>query len=257
MQFDDLSVGKRFFVGDGEPICLGVGPTEIRGSAYIEAPMVVGVPPLFLQATLMVGPVKNTDILKPPRVLGSLCTGVHNPYSIAVDGSSAFLGIIDTSDDINVGGDLTAQGEVISRCGIHILSNKKNFDIPHPTKEGWRLRHTCPEAPYNDVYIRGRVTNKKHIELPDYWKDFVNISSITVSLTPIGSHQNVIIKRIDEEKVYLQSQGNMPIDCFYHIYAERKDGETLIPEYQGSSPAQYPGNNDEYSVSGYHYDIKE
>ncbi len=35
---------------------------------------------------------------------------------------------------------------------------------------------------------------------------------------------------------------------------ERADGERLIPEYEGESPADYPGNNDEYSVSGYHYD---
>ncbi len=48
----------------------------------------------------------------------------------------------------------------------------------------------------------------------------------------------------------------MPIDCYYHIYAERKDGEKLIPEYKGSSPADYPGNNNEYSISGYHYDTK-
>ena len=49
----------------------------------------------------------------------------------------------------------------------------------------------------------------------------------------------------------------MPIDCFYQIFAERKDGEALIAEYPGETPADYPGNNDEYSVSGYHYDTKE
>jgi hypothetical protein len=49
----------------------------------------------------------------------------------------------------------------------------------------------------------------------------------------------------------------MPIDCYYHIFAERTDGEKLIPEYPGKTPADYPGNNDEYSVSGYHYDTKE
>ena len=97
----------------------------------------------------------------------------------------------------------------------------------------------------------------KEIELPDYWKDFVDISSITVNLTPIGAHQHVIIKRIDEEKVYLQSQGNMPIDCFYHIYAERKDGDRLIPEYRGETPQDYPGDNSQYSVVGWNYDVRE
>jgi hypothetical protein len=66
----------------------------------------------------------------------------------------------------------------------------------------------------------------------------------------------VIVKGILEDKILLQSNGGMPIDCYYHIFAERKDGEKLISEYPGNSPVDYPGNNDEYSISGYHYDIK-
>ena len=119
------------------------------------------------------------------------------------------------------------------------------------------MRHTCPEAPTNDVYIRGKVKNKTEINLPEYWKDFVYQDSITVNLTPIGAHQDIIVKRIDAEKIYLQSKGGIPINCFYHIYAERKDGEKLIPEYEGKTPGDYPGNNEEYSISGYHYDVKE
>ena len=55
----------------------------------------------------------------------------------------------------------------------------------------------------------------------------------------------------------LQSTGGIPIHCYYHVFAERKDGEKLIPEYEGTTPADYPGNNDQYSISGYHYDVKE
>jgi len=256
MFFDNISLGKRLFCGEGNPSILGIGQQEIRGSAYIEGPGIFGSPHPILTATLMVGPLQNGDSPS-PNIPGSLCSGLNNPYSLAIQGPSAFLGVVDTNSGVNVGGNLLAQGNVISNCGGHVLAAKKNFDIPHPSKEGWRLRHTCPEAPYNDVYIRGRVTSKKHIELPDYWKDFVETSTITVNLTPIGAHQHVIVKRIDEEKIYLQSQGNMPIDCFYHIYAERKDGEKLISEYSGSSPKDYPGNNDEYSVVGYNYDKRE
>jgi hypothetical protein len=258
-QHDDLCVSHQLVVGDGFPIVpLGVGPKKVRGSAFIEGPAVFGNAATFpnVWATVMIGPNSNVDSL-PPIVPGTLCTGVHNPYSLAVQGPSAFMATVDVAEGVNVGSNVIAQGEVMSRCGLHILSAKKNFDIPHPSKEGWRLRHTCPEGPSNDVYVRGRVTNKTEIELPEYWKDLVDVTSITVNLTPIGSHQNVIIKRIDESKVYLQSNGGMPIDCFYHIFAERKDGEKLIPEYEGQTPADYPGNNDEYSVSGYHYDIKE
>jgi hypothetical protein len=204
----------------------------------------------------MIGPLQNSDS-PPPVVPGSLCTGVNNPYSLAVIGDAAIFDNLDVAQDIAAGNNIVAQGEVMSRCGGHILSAKKNFDIPHPTKEGWRLRHTCPEGPSNDVYLRGRVKNKTEIHLPEYWKGLVDINTITVNLTPVGAHQDVIIKRWDDSKVYLQAKGGMPIDCFYYIMAERKDGEKLIPEYQGESPTNYPGNNDEYSISGYHYDVKE
>ena len=157
---------------------------------------------------------------------------------------------------ITLGGDLTASGDVKSQCGDHVLSAKKNFDIPHPTKEGWRLTHTCVEGPEAAVYIRGRVKNSTEIHLPEYWKGLVDINTITVNLTPIGAHQDVIIKRWDDSKVYLQSKGGMPIDCFYYIMAERKDTEKLIPEYQGTIE-DYPGDNSQRSIAGYHYDVKE
>ena len=258
-QHDDLCVSHQLVVGDGFPVVpLGVGPAKVRGSAYIEGPAIFGNAATFpnVWATVMIGPNSNIDSL-PPIIPGALCTGVHNPYSLAVQGPSAFMDTVDTALGINVGTNLIAQGEVISRCGAHILSAKKNFDIPHPTKERWRLRHTCPEGPSNDVYVRGRIKNNTTIFLPDYWKELVDHTTITVSLTPVGAHQDVIVKGITENKVLLQAKGGMPIDCFYHIFAERKDGEKLIPEYPGESPSDYPGNNDEYSVSGYHYDVKE
>ena len=151
---------------------------------------------------------------------------------------------------------ITAQGEVKSQCGRHVLSDKKNFDIPHPTKEGWRLTHACVEGPEASVYIRGRVKNKTEISLPEYWKELVDIDTITVNLSAIGAHQDIIIKRWDDKKVYLQAKGGMPIDCFYYIMAERKDTEKLIPEYPGSIE-DYPGDNSQRSIAGYHYDIKE
>jgi hypothetical protein len=58
---------------------------------------------------------------------------------------------------------------------MYLVSAKKDFDIPHPTKEGWRLTHACVEGPEAAVYIRGRVTNRTEIELPLYWKGLVDI----------------------------------------------------------------------------------
>ena len=145
-----------------------------------------------------------------------------------MNGAAGFLGPVETAQNVIVGGNCLVQGNVISNCGGHVLAAKKNFDIPHPTKKGWRLRHTCPEGPSNDVYVRGRVTNRKEILLPTYWKELVDWTTITVNLTPIGAHQDVIVKRIDEEKVYLQAMGGMPINCFYHIYGTRADGELSL-----------------------------
>ena len=108
-------------------------------------------------------------------------------------------------------------------------ANSKLFNIPHPSQEGKRLLHGCLEGPEHGVYVRGRVKGKE-INLPSYWKDLVDIDSITVNLTPVGAHQSVIVKRWDEEKIYLQANGGMPIDCFYHVYAERKDIDPLVIE---------------------------
>jgi hypothetical protein len=103
--------------------------------------------------------------------------------------------------------------------------------------------YQCTEGPEIGVYYRGRVRNEKIIALPSYWKGLVHEDSISVQLQPIGSHQDVIVTRWDIEKIYLQSKGGMPIDCFYHIYAERKDVNPLHVEYEGDTCFDYPDPN--------------
>ena len=125
----------------------------------------------------------------------------------------------------------------------------KAFDIVHPSKKGHRLRHICIEGPESAVFFRGRVKNDKVILLPEYWKELVDINTITVQLQPIGAHQDVIVKRWDAEKIELQSKPGIPINCFYHIFAERKDIENLIVEYKGDSVDDYPGDNTIYSIN--------
>jgi hypothetical protein len=249
--FDDMAIGGQQTVGVGMPISLGLGDAKIRGSSFVEGPQLVGSAAAwpFVGATLMVAPLANSDS-KTPAIPGALCGGINNPYSLGVLGPTALMGPVDTNANVQVGQNLFAQGHVISNCGGHVLAAKKDFDIQHPTLEGWRLRHVAPEAPTADVYVRGKVKNTTEIELPNYWKGLVDLESITVSLTPIGAHQDVIVKRIDEDKVYLQARGGMPINCFYHIFGERKDCEKNIPEYQGTSPEHYPGDNTEYLQSG-------
>ena len=250
--FPDVVVGGQLKVGTGICPAIGEGLGKINGSLGVEGPAVVGAPLSFpiAMGTLMVGPLMNMDPnIKPPIVPGALCApGVpHNPYSLTVNGDAAVFWNLDVAMQIAAGTLVIAQLDVWAMCGVHRLSQKKDFDMPHPTKEGWRLRHVCPEGPSSDVYFRGRVTNKKEILLPSYWKGLVDWTTITVNLTPAGAHQNVIVKRVDEEKVYLQSNGGIPIDCYYHIYGTRADGERLIPEYEGLTISDYPGDNSEYN----------
>lgn len=148
-------------------------------------------------------------------------------------------------------------GEVYSNSGGHRLSAKKNFDIPHPNKSGWRLRHTCLEGPENAVYFRGRLTNNNVIELPEYWRGFVDPESISVHLTQIGSPQDLIVEKIEwGSRIIIRSGSGSNIDCYYIVYGNRIDGEDLIVEYEGNNPGDYPGNNDEYSVVGWNYDVR-
>ena len=144
--------------------------------------------------------------------------------------------------DLYVTGDIDGgnKGRLAARFAAADASPKP-FDMQHPTKgEGNRLLYACIEGPEVGVYFRGRLRRGKDIFLPNYWKGLVHIQSITLQLQPIGAHQDIIIKRWDDQKIYLQSNGGLPIDCFYHVYAERKDCNPLVVEYQGDGWEDYP-----------------
>ena len=67
------------------------------------------------------------------------------------------------------------------------------FDAPHLTKPGKRVRHLIPEGPEAGIYVRGKLKDTNVIELPDYWSEFIDPESITVSLTQIGYSQDLIV----------------------------------------------------------------
>ena len=125
---------------------------------------------------------------------------------------------------------------------------KKTFDVPHPTKEGWRLRHVCLEGPSADVYIRGK-TDKLTIDLPEYWTTFVDYDSITVTLTPLNGWQELYVKGIEGNKIHVRNNTVGSTYYSYTVYAERIDGERNIPEYEGTSPEDYPGDNREFVIN--------
>jgi hypothetical protein len=236
MLFDDIASGGQVMVGAGQPVALGVGAEEkIRGSMFVEAPMQVGKAGAYRerQATLMVGQTENVDCDSPDRSLF-----VKGDVKIEGDGRSGTAELYVDGDaifSVGTGGILLSK-----RFGL-ADARPKPFDMNHPSKgEGHRLRYACIEGPEVGVYFRGRLTNRTEIELPLYWKDLVHINSITVQLQPIGAHQDIIVKRTDEKKIYLQAKGGMPIDCYYHVYAERKDCNALVVEYEGETYEDYP-----------------
>jgi hypothetical protein len=105
----------------------------------------------------------------------------------------------------------------------------KSFLIDHPTKPGMQLRYGSLEGPENGVYVRGRLTDNNVIELPDYWTGLVDENSITVNLTAIGKAQDLYVEDIKDNKVYV---GGSSINCFYTVFAERKDVDKLVVEFE-------------------------
>ena len=276
MHFSDVEVGKQLIVGNGTYYdALGLGMNAIRGSAYIEGPFLVGDAKSFdeVVATTMIARDVNEESNNPPRSLhvrGDIKTegDGENAAHVLISGTAnADALVVEGNQTINSGNlhdshlvnntftGLVGSGGAFTGSTINV-QGWKGFDIVHPSKKGHRLRHICLEGPEGGVYIRGKVKNDKVILLPDYWKDLVDINSITVQLQPIGAHQDIIVKRWDAEKVELQSKPGIPIHCFYHIFAERIDGEQLVVEYEGETPDEYPGDNSQYSIAGYHYDTR-
>ena len=266
--FDDIQVGGQLRVGTGIVAAIKEGDEKINGSMHSEGPVVFGKPDAFDDnvATLMVGRTKNDDKDCVPANKSLYVKG--NAVIEGDDGTSRTLYISSSAGQaININDGtvwINDEGEAMFKTGTggKTLSARfgdaddrpKPFDLKHPSKEGWRLRHACIEGPEVGVYCRGRVRRVKEIFLPKYWKDLVHLNSISVQLQPIGAHQDGIVKRWDDEKIYLQAMGGMPIDCFYHVYAERKDINPLIVEYEGKDCFDYPDPNYKPGVANPRYD---
>tara|TARA_B100000902_G_scaffold337113_1_gene337798 strand:+ start:23 stop:793 length:771 start_codon:yes stop_codon:yes gene_type:complete len=248
MKLDDLQVGGQLLVGTGVYRAIKEGSERINGSAALEGPVVIGAQNDFGKntATLMVGETTNEDPdCESPRkklgISGTIPTVIHAKGGFFLDGDLFVTGSVDCEST----GRLEERHEVAD-------DSPKLFDMKHPSPEmeGHRLAHACIEGPEVGVYYRGRLRNEKEIILPDYWKDLVHMNSISVQLQPIGAHQDIIVKRWDIEKIYLQSKSGIPIDCFYHVYAERKDVNALVVEYEGETYEDRPdreGNDPKYA----------
>ncbi len=219
MKVPDLFVGKRLFVGCGKPTILGIGPTEVRGSAYVEGPEIVGDPDQFTNpsptdlGSLMVGETKNSEMKPIPF------------YSLFVRTYARIKSFLKVDELLSV---KLIKSKII--WTEVLLAKSKNFIIDHPTKENKKLVYACLEGPENSVYVRGRIKNNNIIKLPEYWKKLVDSNSITVCITPIGKNQNILIEDFNNEFISLKEENQIQIDCFYHIFAERIDIQKLETE---------------------------
>jgi hypothetical protein len=280
-------VGDKLIVGALDTSFLTATSRIFPGTAVLNGPVYIGLVPKIVAptASCMIGPslpgssfpaslevTGITNIFGAFNVVGiSLFTGPVTITGVSILNGAKIANSVDITNGLDVDNsvsisNLTSFCHGVLTCETLVcgpiasfwlegrLAAKKNFDIPHPTKVGWRLRHTCPEGPYNDVYLRGKLINENRIKLPDYWSNFVDLSTITILTTPIGEYQDIFLERIENNELILSTKSKGSINCFYMVYGERNDGEKLIPEYEGITPDNYPGNNDEYSIVGWNYD---
>ena len=243
-------------IAGGFKACVNIGPpvgnlgTTLPNSLWVEGSSVfIGMVNFFGSKNSMGTCTKFAASIKN-------AIGINNGVSTK-NGLSGKNALSCDNSILNVAGRINCAW-LEGRLAAAMASPPKKFDIPHPTKVGYRLSHVCLEGPTTDVYIRGRLKDSNVIELPEYWKGLVDSDSITVQLQPIGDrHFHLNIVEVDNQKIVVNEADGKPIDCFYHVYGERKDVEKNIAEYKGQSPDDYPGDLNHASIAGYHYDVRK
>ena len=259
LEADKIVVGTNdvsFTAPDQSP----TGTAVLNGPVYVGK---TGASPGYeavLNVTSNSAPQDSLD--QQPACSASLAIKSDGNLTVAGDGKTPNALLISggsSVDTIHVEGDMFVSGAV--DCGnkgklaarfATADAKPKPFDLEHPTKgKGHRLRHACIEGPEVAVYCRGRLKESNVIQLPYYWKDLVHKDSITVQLQPIGSNQNLVIQEFNNEFIVIAEDSTntnlitdlSTIDCFYHVYGERKDINPLIVEYEGNSWEDYPDPN--------------
>ena len=275
------NVGEKLLVGQLDLSFLTAGDKLVPGTAVINGPCFIGLTPQFglARAACMIGP----PILGSAAPVSLEVTGISNfagitntagtindlalsnifgfTNKIGAEIQAAFKAIFGLKSNAAV---QITQGPKVCQAtasapiftgvfvgnGDGIFFAKKPFDIPHPTKEGWRLRHVCIEGPTADVYVRGRLNNSNVIELPEYWRRLVDPETITVNLTPVGTHQELYVDKIEwGTRILIKNNCGSGVNCYYTVYGERADTDKNIPEYEGTYN-DYPGDNRQYTSFG-------
>ena len=239
----DIESGK-IYIGVEEPAKLDQAAETLNGDKPYDGTL-VATGPTFLGAHKG-GFAKGT--LNVGTALGEWSPGVSG-RAVQVEGDVEVIGEEATNavyidGDVYVTGavDCLSKGRLESRH-VEADGRPKPFDMVHPsTGKGNRLRYACIEGPEVGVYYRGRLKDSNIIELPSHWKDLVHAESISVQIQNIGVPQMITVESFDNEKIVLESNTipETPIDCFYHVYGERKDVNHLVVEYKGDTWEDYP-----------------
>ena len=167
--------------------------------------------------------------------------------AVAVTGATAITGAVTITGAVSVAGNVSAT----SFTGTINVQPWKSFDIRHPNKEGWRLRHVCVEGPEAAVYIRGKLVGNDIIKLPEYWKGLVDYESITVDLTPFDHPDgSLYVRGWNEDGILIGSSvyGTENISTYYTVTAARSG--SLVVEYEGESVDDYPGDPTNFTYQG-------
>ena len=166
---------------------------------------------------------------------------------------------------LNVTGTVTAPSFIGNLTGnvTGVASGNKllaSFDIPHVKQKKKRIRHIVAEGPEPGIYIRGALKGSNVIELPEYWDGLIDPESITVTLTSVGSYQELYVDKIEwGKRVIVKNNQGSSIHCYYEIWAARwlnpmDHDEKLHVVYEGETPDDYPGENKSFLVGGWDYD---
>jgi hypothetical protein len=280
-------VGDKFIVGAVDTSFLTATSRIFPGTAVLNGPVYIGATPQAAvpRASCMIGPsLPGASFPASLEVTG--LTNIFGTFNVV--GPSLFIGAVTINGTTIINGSKIANStDITNGLGIKnslaianvnsichgtlvcdVISSpwlekqlaiaralpSKSFDIPHPSKPTThRLRYVCLEGPETGAYIRGKTDNSR-IELPSYWKDLVYEDSISIFLTPIDQYQELYVQYITSSEIYIGNRTNSPINCHYIIYGERRTSDKLTPEYEGTTPNDYPGDNNEYSIVGWNYD---
>jgi len=138
-----------------------------------------------------------------------------------------------TGGNLEFTGAMSGSATSTFTIGGKLQAGSKSFLIPRP--EGGKLEYGALEGQQNDVFFRGELKGDNVIYLPKEWEWLVDENTITTQLTSIGKHQELYVKEIKDNKIFIGINGMFKtkenIHCYHIVHGTRKDVE-LIRNYQ-------------------------